>query len=202
MNDCFAILGAARRPWLEPEALKQKFIALSAEVHPDRVHNASETERQAAQQRYTELNAAYHRLREPKERLRHLLELELGARPEPVQDVPADLMDLFMQAARLCRETDEFLVENSRVTSPLLRVEMFERAQWWTDKLMKLQQQINRSSETLGNALKRFDATWCAQANPAARHELVKQCEDLCRRFSFFSRWSAQIQERIVQLSL
>ena len=57
MIDCFALLNEARRPWIDPELLKQKFLTLSAEAHPDRVHNASEPEKRAAQQRYTELNA-------------------------------------------------------------------------------------------------------------------------------------------------
>src|SRR5215472_9636832 len=76
MVDYFALLDEPRRPWLDAEPLKEKFLALSATVHPDRVHNLSETERAAAQERYTELNAAYQCLREPKERLHHLLELE------------------------------------------------------------------------------------------------------------------------------
>ena len=79
MTDFFALLDEPRRPWLESELLKQKFLALSATVHPDRVHNLGDAERAAAQERYTELNAAYNCLREPKDRLHHLLQLELGA---------------------------------------------------------------------------------------------------------------------------
>ena len=76
--DCFALLGEPRRPWLDAEALKAKFLTRSAEVHPDRVHQSSEADKLAANQRYTELNAAYNCLREPRHRIRHLLELELG----------------------------------------------------------------------------------------------------------------------------
>ena len=81
MIDYFTLLNEPRRPWLDAELLKQKFLALSATVHPDRVHNLGEAERAAAQERYTELNTAYNCLREPKERLQHLLQLELGALP-------------------------------------------------------------------------------------------------------------------------
>ena len=35
MTDYFNLLSEPRRPWLNPEALKQKFLNLSAEVHPD-----------------------------------------------------------------------------------------------------------------------------------------------------------------------
>ena len=75
MTDYFAFFNEPRRPWLDAESLKQKFLALSATVHPDRVHNLGEVERAAAQERYTELNTAYNWLREPKERLQHLLQL-------------------------------------------------------------------------------------------------------------------------------
>jgi hypothetical protein len=43
MNDCFALLNEPRRPWLDSEALKQRFVSLSAELHPDRTHSAMAT---------------------------------------------------------------------------------------------------------------------------------------------------------------
>jgi len=103
MTDYFALLKEQRRPWIDPDLLRQKFLALSAEVHPDRVHGAQESEKRAAQERYAELNAAYNCLREPKERLAHLLELETGAKPKQVQNVPPDLMDAFMEITNICR---------------------------------------------------------------------------------------------------
>src|SRR6266545_1175670 len=106
-RDCvtnhFAVLNEPRRPWLDAELLKGKFLALSASVHPDRVHNLDEAKRAAAQEHYTELNAAYTCLREPKERLRHLLELELGALPKDIQRIPSELMDLSLEIGQACR---------------------------------------------------------------------------------------------------
>jgi TPR repeat protein len=40
MNYAFALLSEPRRPWLDAEPLKQRFLARSNEVHPDRVHSA------------------------------------------------------------------------------------------------------------------------------------------------------------------
>ena len=51
MSDYFAVLGELHRPWLEPDLLNKRFLALSAEVHPDRVHTASDAEKRLAQQR-------------------------------------------------------------------------------------------------------------------------------------------------------
>src|SRR5256885_761912 len=111
MTDYFALLNEKRRPWINPDSLKQKFLALSSGVHPDRVHNSGESEKRKAQELYTNLNAAYNCLREPKSRLQHLLELEQGFKPANIETIPPDLMELFMEVSRVCREADAFLAE-------------------------------------------------------------------------------------------
>ena len=83
--DYFTLLGEPRRPWLDPDSLKQKFLTLSATVHPDKVHSVTETEKNTASKKFAELNTAYHCLAHPKSRLLHLLELELGAKPKDIQ---------------------------------------------------------------------------------------------------------------------
>src|SRR5260370_25010219 len=100
MNDCFALFDERRRPWFDPDSLKQKFLARSAELHPDRVHSASTKEQRAAQERYTEFNAAYNCLRDPNERLAHLLELERWAKPHEVLRIPSGLMSLFLEVGQ------------------------------------------------------------------------------------------------------
>src|SRR5439155_18398136 len=129
-------------------------LALSAELHPDRVHQRGDAEKNAAQQRYTELNAAYNCLRDPKERLRHLLELELGAKPKEVQAIPPDLMDASLRVSQLCREVDLFLDEKRATSSPMLQVPLLERGQQWTDKLAALLKQITSWREELITQIK------------------------------------------------
>jgi curved DNA-binding protein CbpA len=200
MTDYFALLKERRRPWIDPELLKQKFLALSAEVHPDRVHGAEESQKRGAQDRYAEFNAAYNCLREPKERLAHLLELETGAKPMQVQNVPSDLMNAFMEITNVCRGTDAFLAERNATTSPLLKLQLFERGQEWTEKLMTLQGKVNSWREELMARLREIDAEW--QKNAAERKSSLELLEKNCQLLGYFGRWSAQIQERIVQLSL
>jgi len=199
MTDYFALLNEPRRPWLDVETLKQKFLGLSATVHPDRVHNLSEAERAAAQERYTELNTAYNCLREPKERLQHLFQLELGAPPKNTQRIPSDLMDLSLEVGKLCREADAFLAEKAKVTSPLLQVTFFERGQEFVDKLQPLRQRVNSLNDRLNEDLLQIDAAW--QSNATPRSALLQRLEELHRLFSYFARWNAQIQERVVRLS-
>ena len=198
ITDYFALLNEPCRPWLDPEQLKQKFLALSATVHPDRVHNLGEAQRAAAQERYTELNAAYNCLREPKERLQHLLELELGALPKDIQRIPSDLMDLSLEIGKACREADAFLADKAKVTSPLLQVAFFERSQEFVEKLQGLRQRINALNDKLTEELKEIDAAW--EADSASHAPLLQRLEELYRLFSYFARWTAQIQERAVRL--
>jgi len=203
MIDCFALLEEPRRPWLDSEELKQKFLALSTQLHPDRVHHSSDGEKMVAQQRYAELNAAYQRLRDPKDRLLHLLELELGTRPQQVRAIPAELMDLSMEVARLCRQADAFLSEKSRTSSPLLQVQLFERGQEWTAKLAGLESQIRSRQEQLEAELKQLDAEWQATANQdeRAHRTTLTRLDELSRLFAYYGRSVGQLQERVVQLS-
>ena len=203
MIDNFALLSEPRRPWLDSDSLKKKFLALSAECHPDRVHGANESEKESAQKRYTELNAAYNCLRDDKSRLVHLLELERGSKPKDVQNVPPALMELFLRVREVCQQADAFLAEREGVSSPLLKVQMFERAQDLIDSLLKMQQQINAWHEGLIARLKEIDSAWDGTgAGPAGNsEEALDKIEELYPLFSYFNRWTGQIQDRIVQLS-
>lgn len=203
MTDYFALLDQPRRPWLDPDSLKGRFLALSAELHPDRVHGAGEPEKAAAARRYLELNSAFNCLREPKDRLRHLLELELGRKPKELQEIPADLADLFVEVAQLCRQANAFLVERAGVSSPLLRVGLFERGQQWADRLAAMQRRLGARQELLVRELQKLDAAWQeTQGNAFARAPLLRGLEDIHRLLSFYARWNSQIQEAILQLAL
>ena len=180
--------------------LKQKFLTLSANTHPDKIHAASDVEKSAAAKTFAELNAAYTCLAEPKSRLLHLLELEQGAKPKDIQQIPAGLADLFAEVANSCRSADVFLVEKTKATSPLVQVQLFELAQGWIEKLNALQQRLNALREQLIAGLKSLDTQW-PPVNVAARADILRQLEEHYRLFGYFNRWNNQIQERVVQLS-
>lgn len=201
MTDNFALLSESRRPWLDTDALKQKFLSLSASAHPDKVHGADDASRMDAGKSFAELNAAYACLAEPKSRLLHLLELERGVKPNEIQHIPPALANLFAEVATTCRSADDFITEKNKVTSPLLRVQWFERGEEWVEKLKTLQRKLNRLHESLMEELKRVDADW-GGTQPGARGDTLSQVEELYRLFGYFNRWSRQVQERVVQLSI
>ena len=206
MTDHFALFQEPRRPWIDPDSLKAKFLVSAADCHPDRFHLAPETDRAAAQQRYTALNAAYLCLREPKDRLLHLLELELGTKPKAVQQLPAGTMELFVEVGEACRQVDAFLIEKAKIASPLLKVQWFEKGMQWIEALNALRQKILSKHDGLIEELTAMNSAW--ESAPPLGSELryaslpLERLEQMYRAFSFIARWTAQIEERLVQLAL
>lgn len=196
MTDYFALLEETRRPWLEADSLKARFHKLSAEVHPDRVHQATAAIKLTANQRYTEINAGYNCLREPRSRIRHLLELELGGKPSDLTNVPDDLLDLFFSVGKAFREVDAFLAEKAKATSPLLQVQFFEQGQGHVEKLGVLREKISPRRAALLAELQALDTVW-ETAAPKPTDRLL----GIWRLLSFYDRWLAQLQERVAQIS-
>jgi len=206
MIDYFAVLGESRRPWLDPEALKVKFLALSAGVHPDRLHHATEDKKRNATERYTELNAAYDCLRDPKDRLFHLLTLERGAKPEQVQRIGSEPMNLFNEVSQICRKADSFLAEKVKTTSPLLKAHMLIQATELTDEINALRHKLRVKRDALVEQTETLNMAWesAPQVGTPSRVNFLPcgRLEQLYRDLSYLSRWLTQIEERSVQLSI
>jgi hypothetical protein len=206
MEDAFSLMGESRRPWLELEELKGKFLALSANAHPDRVHSQGASAKADATTSYATLNAAYNTLREPRDRLLLLLELEAGAPPSDIQRIPPGTMDLFVDVGQNCRDVDLFLLQKTAATSPMVRLRLFEKGMEWMDRLNDLQQRINAKRDELLSELKGMNPVW--EAAPAAGEPgrasalPLERLEQIYRVLSYVARWTGQIQERVVNLAV
>lgn len=203
MTDYFAALDQPRRPWLDPEALKEKFHELSAVVHPDRLHNSDADLRQQASERYAELNAAYQCLRNPKARLEHLCQLENGAKPGDLRAIPNDVMQFFGEVGALLRETNGLVTEKAAVTSAILRVGLLEKSMPYLEKISKLQASIQTRLQGVTDELRALDREWdeCLRS-PDRRAAALASAERLYHLFGFFERWAGQLQERSFQLTV
>lgn len=206
MTDYFALLEEPRRPWIEPDPLKAKFLSLSAKAHPDRFHTAPLAEKQEASVRYAALNTAWQCLRDTKERLLHLLELECGCKPGGVEEVPADFTAMFMEAGQFCQELDRFLLERSRASSPMLRVQMFNQSMEWTQRVNLVLPRLTTQRTALEGELRAMNPAW-ESALPTGHPKRLaglplERLEQVYRKLSYVSRWIGQLQERVVQLSL
>lgn len=208
ITDCFELLQEPRRPWLDAEALKSKFLALSSEVHPDRFHQAPECEKESATQRYAAVNAAYLTLKEPKDRLLHLLTLERGERPSDIQKIPPGTMDLFVEIGQACRDVDAFLKEKGEISSPLLKVASLRKAIEWMDRLNALQRQVNQKRDEFLAELPALNRCWELlphQPTPTLEARLaglpLERLEQIYRGLSYVARWTEQIQQRVAELA-
>jgi curved DNA-binding protein CbpA len=206
MTDYFALLEEPRRPWIEPDPLKAKFLTLSGKAHPDRFHSSPDSEKQEASTRYAELNTAWQCLRDTKDRLLHLLELECGSKPEGIEDIPADFTSMFMEAGQFCQELDRFLLERSRASSPMLRVQMFTQGMEWTQRVNLVLPRLTTQRAALEGELKALNLAWGVAppvGHPKRAASLpLDRLDHIYRRLSYVSRWIGQLQERVVQLSL
>ena len=200
MKDPFALLGVPRRPWIDAETLKQRFLSLSSECHPDRTHQAASAEKKAAQDRFTELNAAYQTLLDPRERLRALLQQEAGKHASDVQTIPPGLMNLFVEAGKVCREADAFLAKKAAQTSPLLKVQLFEQAQNWIDELRGVRDQVTQSHQTLLDEIKKLDSGW-ETLSVEEKESRLGRLQEIAGLLNYPKKWNARLEEKIVQLS-
>lgn len=206
MTDCFEVLGEARRPWIDVEGLRIRFLTLSAAAHPDRVHGGTVAEREAATVCSAQINAAFNTLREPRDRLFHLLELELGVRPRDIQRISPGTMDFFIEIGEVCRDIDTFLgVPNRADSSPMLRLQRMQAVLGWSDRLMTLQGKVNSLRDGLDLSVKELNPAWEAVINNPVQDRLavlpISRLEELFRSMSYVTRWTSQIQERLAHLA-
>jgi len=203
MTDYFALLGEKRQPWIDPAALKNKFLFLSTHCHPDLVHGQGEQAKQAANKNYVELNAAYQCLSNTRNRLLHLIVLETGTPPRDIQRIPAGTMEYFVEVSQLCKQIDLFLTARGKVSSPLLKVQLFEKGVDWADKISALRKKLNGISRGLEDELKSLNRVWKETPSSAlSQAQPLDHLEQIHRTLSFLSRWEAQLQEKSVLLAI
>ena len=111
-----------------------------------------------------------------------------------------------MEISALCREADAFLAEKSRLTSPMLKVQLLERGMTLADRLKALAERLNGRQEELIVQMRNLNLAWetaPAVGAPTRVHVLpCSRLEHIYRELSYLKRWIQQLQERWVQLSL
>ena len=194
MTDLFALLGEPRRPDLDPERIKETFHRLSRTEHPDHASAPAD----GADASFAQLNLAQATLRDPKTRLRHLLELEFPqVRLAGPSAVPATLADLFAPIHGLLREIDALLCKKAAAPSALARA-LLAREEF---ALRARAETHFAEVQTLQTAalldLQAFDSVWEVRSPDAAG-----RLHDFYQRFSYLGRWTDQLRERLFQLGM
>jgi len=151
------------------------------------------------------LNVGYLCLREPRDRIAHLLELETGAPPGAIQPVDASLMDLFMEVGQTFKAVDDVLDKKAQEDSPLLRARILQQGLGLTDGLTALASLLNAELEILSEDLIQLDDAWPCASAPSEQGRAaalpIDRLEDIFQRLSYLRRWQAQVQERLINLA-
>lgn len=187
MTDSFALLDEPRRPWLDADALKEKFHKLSTVHHPD-VAGKDGID-------FSGINAAYRVLDDPKSRLRHLLELEFPSALARSLQIPPDITRLFETMTRERHGVAIFLEKRAAVQTPLEiallaseKLEMERVLEQLLDLLVKKQNGILTQ-------LKFLDAVW-EQDKAGSLDTLLEIYQSL----SYVGKWLAQVREDLARL--
>jgi hypothetical protein len=139
MTDYFALLDEARRPWLDPEKLKEKYHRLSRAAPPD-----------------AEINEAFRVLGDPKLRLHHLLILE-GADLAAGRPVPPAAAELFWNTGTELRDADRWLLKYTAATTVLGRALLKPERAKLEERLHELEEQLRAAYESELTQLRQID---------------------------------------------
>lgn len=185
MIDYFALLQQPRRPWLDPEKLKEKYHQLTKAAHPDRPSASSDSD-------FANVNEAYRVLSDPKLRLQHLLALENV--PPNAGTIPATLADVFLETGTLIQELDRLLARSTTnaLSKALIKSEITSKQELAADLLQKLRAMHAEAVKEL----RALDENWDSIDTVAVR------LAELSSRFAYLARWIAQLEERTFQLSI
>ncbi|HEY0369444.1 MAG TPA: DnaJ domain-containing protein [Chthoniobacterales bacterium] len=174
MIDYFALLDQPRVAWLDPEQLKQAFHTRTLQSHPDA---------QGDEAQFAQLNEAYQVLRDPKRRLQHLLALRGEA--ANAGRIPPDVEALFPAIARLTRQADVVVAKHQSATNGLARSLVRQEL---IDARAEVEEMVTQLDQLL------------ASANEQLRNRDADLSE-LFLRFSYLTRWLAELKEKQLQLS-
>lgn len=188
MTDCFALFNEPRRPWLDPEQLKDKLHRYSVEHHPD-VAKSDAVD-------FAALNSAYRTLHDPKARLKHLLELEFPGALSGHLQIPGDITRLFETMTRERHSVAAFLEKKSRLTTPLEIALLSSEQLELTGVLEKLLSVLNQKHEGLLMQLKFIDAVW-EEDRASSKDTLV----EIYQEISYVGRWIEQTREDVHKMT-
>jgi hypothetical protein len=187
VTDFFVVFNEPRRPWLDGDALKEKFHTLSSTHHPD-VNAAPEIN-------FSDLNAAYQILRDPVSCLRHFLQNENPGALVSSAQTPEQLAEMFLRVGRVRRNVTEFLNLEARAASPLIRAGLMESKLRLIDDLEKMIRFVQTAHDGLVDELRGMSADW-----ERRREDAMPRLVPLYHTLAFLAKWLGQLREDRVRL--
>ena len=195
MIDYFALLDQPRLPWLDLDELKNKFHHKTLLVHPDaqkELDATGETDRS-----FAIVNEGYQVLQDPKRRLHHLLTLEKFAPMSAGQTIPAQLEDLFPAVSALTQRAQSLLEKISATSTALSRSLLQPQIRQLREETEATAGKLEKISGASLTELKASNQTW----SPSSPEE-VARLSNLYYTFAYLTRWMAQLDKILFQLSV
>ncbi len=194
MQDSFAIFSEPRRPLLDEESLKAKFHALTTEHHPDVATEKSDA--------FSAINLAYETLRQPRTRLKHLLELEapeLIARHLPA---PESIGNLFPGMGERKLRLDAFLKKRATTSSALAKAMLMNEHLELQEDLEAWLGVLEAEKERWQGTLPALDAEWAEANGTGAPTSVAARIAEVAQALAYLDKWSAQVREGAVRLQV
>ena len=182
------MLDEPRRPWLDPEALKEKFHALSAEHHPD-VAKDSRID-------FAQLNTAYQILRDPITRVRHLLELEFPQALTEHRAIPSDIADLFLRICQTQQAIQNFRTRENQATTPLARALLMSEKLNLREQLEAILVLLDEKQRSCLDELRNLDVGWGQETGTPATI-----LSALHLKLAYLSKWLQQLRDCLFTLA-
>ena len=180
MRDLFAVLDEPRRPWLDLEKLEERYRQLSLTSHPDRL--PAET---ATDESFAAISEAYRVLKDPKQRIQHLLQLE-GHEPGKDNNVPQSLLPLFSRigdfiarATKLWQRRED---SQNAISRSILHAEMVSSQR----EIEMLLEDAKGLFDQAEKAARSLNDSWRSKPDQLAKIYCL---------FGFLTRWLAQLEE-------
>ena len=182
-GDAFALFDFERRPLIDEGTLKERYLRLAANRHPDAPGGDDED--------FHLLQEAYKVLREPATRLRHLIELEFPNHVPAGGHAPhAELFLRAGSAVQAARAVSQRLEKaNSALARALLSPEIAEALR----QIREACEAVRKADNELADELRALDARW-SDVSP-------DELSALASSFKFLARWQAQLSEWEFRLS-
>lgn len=190
--DAFAVFGEKRLPYLDREKLKEKFLTFSAENHPDKFHHL--TTHREREEKFSQTHEAYRILSQLKLRLAHLLDLEFHLKPDEVKGMPKKAMDLGWKLGELCQSIDELKAKEASLTSVLGKALLMKDKMSLLPKVRDLNDEIEDKLANMEEQAKILNESW--EKGVKDRDLLL----ELYHSAAFITKWSQQMEERLVWL--
>lgn len=181
--DAFALFGIERRPLIGEATLKERYLRLAADRHPDASGGDSEN--------FHLVQEAYQTLREPAARLRHLVELEF---PEHLRNGgQAPNAELFLQAGRAVQTARAVSQRLGSARSGLARALLSPEIAAALRQIREAFEAVQKADEELAEQLENLDTQW-PDVSP-------DELSALATSFRFLTRWKVQLSEWEFRLS-